>query len=372
MRLAWRNLSHDRLRFAITIAGVAFAVFLMVFQGSLLAGFVRVSSSVIDATDADLWITARGVPCFDFPAPLPNRFRELSMNVKGVDSVKRIAAGITSWQKPSGVKQTIIIVGADPGVGGAFPLPYLNGKTDLVFPETVLIDNSNFDALGLTTMPVDVEIGGRRARVAGAVSGFGSFIGSPYVFTGYNDAVRYLDFGPEETTFLLVRVAPGNDVKVVQQDLKARLPEADVWTRAEFARRARLYWVVKTGAGGALLTAALLGSIVGAVIVSQTIYATTMERLEEFATLKAMGASRWYIRRVVLIQALVSSVIGCAIGLAATFPSVEIVRGSIPWVYTPWWLPAGMILVSLLMCSLASTVSIRKAIRVEPGRVFRA
>ena len=372
MRLAWRNLSHDRLRFAVTIAGVAFAVFLMVFQGSLLAGFVRVSSSVIDATDADLWITARGVPCFDFPAPLPSRFRELSMKVRGVNSVERVAAGITSWQKPSGVKQTIIIVGADPGVGSAFPLPYLNRKTDLVFPETVLVDNSNLDALGLTTMPADVEVGSRRARVAGAVSGFGSFIGSPYVFTGYNDAVRYLDFGPEETTFLLVRVAPGNDVHVVQQDLEARLPEADVWTRAEFARRARLYWVVKTGAGSALLTAALLGAIVGAVIVSQTIYATTMEKLEEFATLKAMGASRWYIRRVVLVQALISSVIGCAIGLALTFPLVKLVRGSIPWVYTPWWLPAGMILVSLLMCSLASTVSIRKAIRVEPGRVFRA
>ncbi len=372
MRLAWRNLTHDRLRFAVTVAGVAFAVFLMVFQGSLLAGFVRVSSSVIDATDADLWITARGVPCFDFPAPLPTRFRELSMNVTGVNSVERIAAGITSWQKPSGVRQTIIIVGADPGAGSTFPLPYLNGKTDSVSPETVLVDNGNVDALGLTTVPVDVEIGSRRARVAGTVNGFSSFIGSPYVFTGYSDAVRYLDFSSEETTFLLVHVAPGHDVQVVQQRLRARLPEADVWTRAEFARRARLYWVVKTGAGGALLTAALLGSIVGAVIVSQTIYATTIERLEEFATLKAMGASRWYIRRVVLVQALVSSVVGCAIGLAMTFPSVNVVRGSIPWVYTPWWLPAGMILVSLLMCSLASTVSIRKAIQVEPGRVFRA
>jgi putative ABC transport system permease protein len=372
VRLAWRNLSYDRLRFAVTIAGVAFAIFLMVFQGSLLAGFVRVSSSVIDATDADLWITARGVPCFDFPAPLPSRFRELSMNVTGVNSVERIAAGITSWQKPSGVRQTIIIIGADPGAGSAFPLPYLNGKADSVLPETVLVDKSNLDALGLTNMPADVEIGGSRARVVGTVNGFGSFIGSPYVFTGYNDAVQYLDFGPEETTFLLVRVAPGNNVQLVQQHLKARLPEADIWTRAEFSRRARLYWVIKTGAGGALLTAALLGSIVGAVIVSQTIYATTMESLEEFATLKAMGASRWYIRRVVLIQALVSSVIGCVIGLVVTFPSVKVVQASIPWVYTPWWLPAGMILVSLLMCSLASTVSIRKAIRVEPGRVFRA
>lgn len=372
MRLAWRNLSYDRARFMVTIVGIAFALFLMIFQGSLLTGFLRAASKIVDATDADIWITARGVPCFDFSAPIPDRFRELALGVPGVHSIQRVISGFASWQKPSGMRQTIVLVGADSDVGPRFPLPYLNGKAGAIHPETVLLDRSNSDTLEIKSVPADVEIGRHRARVAGMVVGFSSFIGSPYVFTGYSDAVRYLNVGQEQTIFLLVRVLQDHNVQAVRDHLRVRLPEADVWMREEFSRRSQAYWLIQTGAGGGILTAALLGFLVGLVIVSQNIYATTMENIEEFATLKAIGASRRYIQKIVLTQAFVSGVIGSALGLVATFPLVKGISGSIPWVYTPWWLPLGMIAVSLLMCSLASIVSVRKAVSVEPGRVFRA
>jgi putative ABC transport system permease protein len=162
------------------------------------------------------------------------------------------------------------------------------------------------------------------------------------------------------------------EAEAVRQKLQARLPEVDVWTREAFSRRARLYWVNQTGSGGALLLTGLLGFLVGLVIVSQTIYSTTMDNLEEFATLKAIGASRRYVQCIVLTQSLVCGVIGSTIGLAMILPLLHVVRRNISWVYTPWWLPVGMIAVSLLMCASASIVSIRKAVSVEPARVFRA
>lgn len=372
MRLAWRNLNHDRLRFFVTIVGIAFAVFLMVFQGSLLTGFLRAASKGIDIADGDIWIAARGVDCFEFPTPLPGRFREISMGVPGVESVHRITLGFAVWRKPSGMGQLVLLVGADPGVGSRFPIPHLNRNSDAVPPESILVDRSNIRALEVSAIPLDLEVNRRRARVAGVTDEFGSFFGTPYVFTGYADAVRYLRHGSEETYFLVARVARGYDAAGVQRELRARLPEVDVWRREEFSRHAQRFWVVKTGAGGALLTAAFLGFLVGLVIVSQNIYATTMENLEEYATLKAMGASRRYIRRVVLTQAVVSGIIGSALGVAATFPATRAVSGIIAWVYTPWWLPLGTIAIGLLMCGLASVVSIRKALSVEPARVFRA
>lgn len=75
MRLAWRNLKYDRLRFTATIVGIAFATFLMVFQGDLFIGFLHSASNVIDAADADIWIVPRKVTCFQYGAPLPKRFR---------------------------------------------------------------------------------------------------------------------------------------------------------------------------------------------------------------------------------------------------------------------------------------------------------
>lgn len=372
MRLAWRNLSYDRLRFAVTVIGIVFAVFLMIFQGSLLAGFVRAASRMIDASDADIWIAARGVPCFEFSAMLPDRFRELARGVEGVAEVSRVAAGLSSWQAPSGAQQLVTLVGAEVGAGSRFPLPRLYDSDDVTRPQTVLIDRSNAAPLEATAPPVEVEINRRRARVERAVEGFGSFLGSPYVFASYPDTADYLRMGREETMFLLVRVAPGYAAEEVKRGLQARLPETDVWTREEFASRSRDFWLNQTGAGGTIMLAGLLGFLVGLVVVSQTIYSTTMDNLEEFATLKAIGASRRYVQRVVLMQALVSGTVGSLAGLAVTLPLIGLARGGIPWIYTPWWLPVGMIGLSLVMCGLASLVSIRKAVTVEPGRVFRA
>jgi putative ABC transport system permease protein len=81
---AWQNIFHDRTRFWATVLGVSFAAFLMVFQGSLLVGFLRAPSRFIDASDFDIWITARGVQAFEFGATLEARVREMAAGVPGV------------------------------------------------------------------------------------------------------------------------------------------------------------------------------------------------------------------------------------------------------------------------------------------------
>jgi putative ABC transport system permease protein len=130
--------------------------------------------------------------------------------------------------------------------------------------------------------------------------------------------------------------------------------------------------VVQTGAGGGILMAALLGFVIGTVIASQQIYATTMENIEEFATLKALGASRWFVIRVLLVQALASGIAGCLVGVAATFPLVHAAQRFISWIYTPWWLPLVLVPPSLFMCAVAALTSVRAALRIDPARVFRA
>jgi putative ABC transport system permease protein len=372
VRLAWHNLIYDRMRFFVTIIGIAFAVFLMVFEGSLLTGFLRAAGKGIDTTDSHIWITARGVDCFEFATALPRRFREIALGVEGVESVNRMVVGYAAYKKPSGRSQLVLLIGAEPGVGRRFPIPRFKQTNDAIIPEALLVDQSNLDTLEVATTPVDLEVNHLRARAVNVISEFSSFFGAPYVFTDYNDAVRYLRLDSEETFYLIVRVNEGYDIEKVKQDLRVQLPEADVWTRQEFSRRAQLFWVIKTGAGGALLTSAFLGFLVGLVIVSQNIYATTMENIEEFATLKAIGASRRYIRRVVLVQAIASGLVGSLVGLAAVFPATEAIRGTIAWIYMPWWLPVAMIGMGLVMCALASILSIRKALAVEPAKVFRA
>jgi putative ABC transport system permease protein len=211
-----------------------------------------------------------------------------------------------------------------------------------------------------------------RARVDGETSGFSSFLGSPYVFTSYRDGARFIQLRPEDTMYVLVRLTRDATAPEVIRGLQARLPNVDIWTRDQFSRRASEYWVSQTGAGGAILMAALLGFIVGLAVASQAIYAVTMENIEEFATLKALGASNFFVRRIIVTQALLCGLVGYALGVSLTAPIIRAAQSGIAWILTPWWLPVGAMVPTLAMCVLASVVSVRSALGVEPARVFRA
>jgi len=97
-----------------------------------------------------------------------------------------------------------------------------------------------------------------------------------------------------------------------------------------------------------------------------------MENIEEYATLKALGASQTFVARVVLSQALICGVLGSILGLLAAIPSIGYAKSLIPWIYAPWWLPAVMVVPSLFMCSLASICFGTQRPHGRAGRVFRA
>ena len=123
MKLAWQNIIHDRVRFLCSVLGVSFAVVLMVFQGSLLVGFLQAASRLIDASDSDIWITARGVQAFEFGTPIEGRVREMAAGVPGVLETSRVCMAFAVYRTPSGKQQVVALVGADRNVGDRFPVP---------------------------------------------------------------------------------------------------------------------------------------------------------------------------------------------------------------------------------------------------------
>ena len=110
---------------------------------------------------------------------------------------------------------------------------------------------------------------------------------------------------------------------------------------------------------------------VGMVVVSQTIYATTLEHLREFGTLKALGASNRYVYRVILEQAVLSALMGYTLGmLVSAVVAHESARGGID-VVMPWQLNVGMFFLTALMCIGAAVVSMKKVMNVDPVMVFK-
>jgi len=133
----------------------------------------------------------------------------------------------------------------------------------------------------------------------------------------------------------------------------------------------QVYWMFTTGAGIAVLLAALLGLVVGVVVVAQTIYATTVDHIREYGTLKAMGATNRFLYGVIVLQAVISALIGYGVGMVV---SVFIVRGSEQGgaaILLPAPMAAGMLVLTMAMCIGAAVVSINKVTRLDPAMVFK-
>lgn len=371
--LAWRNLVHDKVRLAVTLTGIVFAVVLIVAEFGLFLGFTTTTSSLIDRSGADLWIVAKRVPYIELGVPFSERKLSVVLATPGVADAQKYVAQFTPWQRPDGRQENVQVVGFNLGSTLGAPWNVVAGTLqDLKVPDAIFVDELYRQKLGVTHIGQVIEIRGYRARVVGFTQGIRAFTTAPYVFTSFKNAQNYAALREDQTLYILVKVVRGAPVEDVRRALAARLKDVDVVTNTEFSRMTRFYWMFTTGAGVAVLLAALLGLVVGVVVVAQTIYATTMDHIREYGTLKAMGATNRYLYGVIVQQAIISAVIGYALGMAASW---FVVRGSEKGgaaILLPPEMAIGMLGLTIVMCVMAALVSIKKVTRLDPALVFKA
>ena len=371
-RLAWRNITKDYVRLAIAVVGVGFAVLLMMVQSGLLIGFAITTSSLVDNAKADFWIVPRGTKDVDQAGPMIERQKYLLMGVPGVEHVDSLVVHFADWKRPDGGTESVIVVGVDPVQPALEPWNFIAGSTaDLGIANAIVIDELYSQKLGVSRVGQTVEIMNRRARVVGITSRIRTFTQSPYVFTSLKNAKLLTGLRDEQTSYLLVRAEPGADLGRLKAQLQSALPATDVWASNAFSWQTRMYWLVTTGAGTALLIAAILGVIVGLVIVSQTLYSATVERIEEYATIRAMGASNGYLKAIILRQSLLSGGAGYAIGTGVALVVAQLAERSSAAPILPTPLLLVLAAVTLGMCIAAARISIRRALTADAASIFR-
>jgi putative ABC transport system permease protein len=126
----------------------------------------------------------------------------------------------------------------------------------------------------------------------------------------------------------------------------------------------------QTGAGGALIAGATLGLIVGIVIVAQTLYSSTKDHLNEFATLRALGASASYVYKVILIQALLSAVLGYGVGMILSLLIIWATKETTLTIVMTPGLAVLLFVLTIAMCTIAAISAIFKVTRIDPAGVF--
>lgn len=370
--IARRNLMHDKVRFAVTLTGITFAVVLMVVELGLFVGFSSATTGLIDHSGADLWVASEHIPYIEQGGIFSERKLYQVRATEGVASAEKYIARFGNWKRIDGGLESVQVVGFDVDQPLGAPWDVVSGNVaDLKTPNAAMIDDLYCKKLGVTQLGQVVEINGRRVRIVGFTHGIRSFTTSPYVFMTFKNAREIANMKEADTVFILVKAQPGQDLEHLRANLQANLRDVDVLTTKTFSSMTRSYWMFTTGAGISVLIAAVLGLVVGIVVVTQTIYATTVDHLREYGTLKAMGAPNSYIYRVILQQAGIAAVLGYTLGMVV---SLFVVHGGAAGgaaIILTWKSAIMMFFLTALMCLIAAIVSIQKVLTIDPAMVFK-
>lgn len=369
--ISFKNLLHDRARFTVTVLGIGFSLVLIIVQLGLLSGFDQSISGMLDHAKADLWIVPKGTAAFDDPATVDSNDRYTAMKLRYVRRVTPVTVGFAEWRRNTGETTTVIIVGSDPRAGVLLPWNLVQGNApDLRAPDAVAIDASYSSQLGVGQVGDLAQIEGLPARVAIVTNGIRSFTTSPYVFASHKQATAFLNLGSSRTSYIAVELVPGADIGQIQGQISRQLPNAEILTTEQFRQRNRLRWLFETGAGFALLAGAALAVIVGTVVMSQSLFASINERRKEFATLRAMGSRKSFLRAVVGTQALISLAAGWILAVFAGMTiDLSTADSSMPIEMTPALALAASVL-GLIICTLAAWMASRRIVRIDPASVF--
>lgn len=378
--LAWRQLDAQRLRFLMAVAGVAFAVVLMLmqlgFRNALFSSAVRVHQRL----RADVVLLHPQSRYLVMMRSFPRRRLDQAVGAAGVASVSAVHVGFPFWDAGDNESaRNILVVGFDPKEP-VLDLPEVEAQLGrLQRPDQVLFDRASRPEYGpiaerlRATGPMDCQVNEHRFRIVGLYALGTSFGVDGTMITSDLGFLRMYEGRPPGLIELgLVRVRPGTDPEAVRDELRRMLP-ADVLalTKAEFVQREIAYWNGVTPIGYVFAFGVLLGFGVGAVIVSQILFADVAEHLPEYATLKAIGHGNPFLYTVVIAQALILSLLGYVPGLALSLGLYKVAESATG---LPMRLPPRLglfvLVLTVAMCALSGAVALRKVQAADPAEVF--
>lgn len=379
--VALKMLVGDRLKYLALVAGVAFAALLITQQASIFTGYtLRTGAWIRDTAQADLWVMDPQMRFSEHNKRLSDTALNRVRGVEGVAWAVPMFKGYVETRLPDGTSVTTRMIGLDDATLVGAPPEMVEGNLADLRRDRAVIMNAA-DAAGSLALAEGtgralkvgerIDVNDHDAVIVGSYRASKEFFWEPVLYTTYT---RALTFSPPERrmmTFVLVKVAAGQDIKVVAERI-TRLTGLAARTNREFEWTTASYILKQTGILVNFGITIGLGFVIGLLVAGQTFYTFVLDNLRHFAALKAMGAANGTVLRMLCIQVLVVGCVGYGLGLGgASVTGIFLARGGLAF-QMPWAIPVVGAAAVLVCCLAAGCLGMIRVIRLEPSVVFKS
>jgi putative ABC transport system permease protein len=375
--VALRMLTGDRAKYFGLVFAIAFCTFLLENQTSIFANIMkRTASQILDVTDAEVWVMDPQTEYWEQTKALKDTDLTRVRGVPGVQWAVRLFKGNPVARTLEGRFASSFLIGIDDATLAGAPREMLVGSWDqLREPDSVIIDQAGYIllfpdqplALGRT-----LEMNDHRVTIVGISDVPAPFVSLPVMHTRYSEAINFLGRERTQLSFVIARPQPG----VSASELTTRI-QAQTGLRArtslEFMWDCVRYYLNHTGIPVNFGITIAVAIIVGAVVAGQTFYLFTVENLKQFGALKAIGVTNIRLIGMILLQAFTAGTLGFSIGtgMAATFFEIFVHKLATRGIVLMWQCVALTGACIFVVVIVASILSIRRVLVLEPAAVFR-
>ena len=388
--VARRLLLRSRGGLVVTVAGVAATVSLLLFLFAVHAGVKDGSTRYVRTAGVDVWIAQKGSDnILKSSSFLPASLAERVARIDGVAQASPLLRVITKAEIRGKLSSTLFLFAFDPSTRLGAP----EGSAALR-PGEIILDESFARKYELTRGET-LSIQGRTFRVAGLSEGTNALV-SQFGFVRFDDGAALLGLR-DTASFIVVRTvvpAPrrpfrrppagsgpegrrgagttaGEGAGTTIRKIREALPGLEVHEAKDFVRHHEEE--MESGVLPVFAAAATFAAAVGGLIVALMLYSSALERRDDYATLKALGAGQRYLLRLVLVQALLVTIAGCIAGVLLTAAITPLLLRVVPALALRY--ESSLLLVvpaALVIGALAAAAPLRVLRRIYPGEVFRA
>jgi putative ABC transport system permease protein len=375
--VALRMLTGDRAKYFGLVFAIAFCTFLLENQTSIFANILRrTASQVLDVTDAEVWVMDPMTEYWDQTKALKDTDLTRVRGVMGVGWAVRLFKGNPVARTSTGRFAASFLIGLDDATLAGAPRKMLLGSWErLREPDSVVIDKAGYVLLfPKEPLRLDrtLEMNDHLVRIVGISDASAPFQSLPVMHTRYSEAVNFVGRERTQLSFLIVRPEAG----LTPRELTARI-EAQTGLRArttkEFLWDCVRYYLKNTGIPVNFGITILVALVVGTVVAGQTFYLFTVDNLKQFGALKAIGVTNLRLTGMILLQAASVGALGFSVGtgMAATFFELTLHKLATRGIVLMWQCVALTAVCIFFVVIVASVLSIRRVLVLEPAAVFQ-
>lgn len=378
--LGWLQLKHKPLRLVVALSGIAFAVLLIMMQLGFRSALFESAVRFHERFDYDIALFSPDSVFIVRPQTFSIRRLYQASGYDAVDSITPVYIFPSVWKNPwNNQRRSINTIGFHPD-DALLALEGFDAEREKLRQQDVLLfDSGSRPEFGPVAEAIEsgeqviTEINDRQVEITGLFEMGTSFGIDGTVVTSDDNWLRLFPSKPRSEIQLgLIRLKEGHDPDTVRDAMAEYLPDdVLVLTKQQFVQREKNYWNSATPIGYIFAFGAIMGFVVGAIIVYQILFADVSEHINEYATLRAIGYKNSFVSGIVLQQAAILAVLGYLPGLAIVYwlYGKAAAATNLP-LYITQERAITVFLMTLAMCALSGLLAVRKVRRLDPAEVF--